>query len=99
MRDGEELDGDPYVIMHPRIEPGQRWRHWKGGTYRIITTGYEEETGNAIVVYKSESRLTVWSRPLSDFYGMVKGDDAPSPSVARFTFIKPSMDDQNKPPK
>ena len=39
-----------------------RYRHYKGGLYEVIANGYLEETGEAAVIYKSETTGTVWVR-------------------------------------
>lgn len=69
------------------LHEGQRYRHWKGGTYKIIALGFEEATGSAIVAYRSDATGVIWTRPLSNFLGMVKEKGAPSPSVRRFELI------------
>ena len=39
-----------------------RYRHYKAGLYEVIANGYLEETGEAAVIYKSETTGTVWVR-------------------------------------
>ena len=34
-------------------EPGKRYKHYKGGTYEVITLATHTETNEAMVVYKS----------------------------------------------
>jgi hypothetical protein len=34
------------------IKPGQKWRHFKGGTVEIVCTALDSETLEELVVYK-----------------------------------------------
>lgn len=60
------------------VETNQVWEHWKGGYYTIVGTGFQEATGEAVVVYtKYPARLDgtmvdLWVRTLSDFLGMAE---------------------------
>lgn len=51
---------------------GERWSHYKGGTYRILVLGGKiEATLEEVVVYKSERDDSVWVRPRVEFEGKV----------------------------
>lgn len=43
--------------------PGERYRHYKGGTYEIISMGTHTETGEIEVIYKSLNFGSVAVRP------------------------------------
>jgi hypothetical protein len=54
--------------MKKRMEypmPGERWQHYKGGIYEIITLANHSETQEALVIYKSIPFGSVYARPLS----------------------------------
>ena len=43
--------------------PGQKYEHYKGGTYEVITMSTHTETKELLVVYKSLNFGTVYVRP------------------------------------
>jgi hypothetical protein len=45
--------------------PGERWKHYKGGVYEIITLANHSENQEALVVYKSIPFGSVYARPLA----------------------------------
>lgn len=45
--------------------PGERWQHYKGGVYEVITLANHSETQEALVIYKSIPFGSVYARPLS----------------------------------
>lgn len=45
--------------------PGERWKHYKGGVYEIITLANHSETQEPLVIYKSIPFGSVYARPLS----------------------------------
>lgn len=50
------------------IQPGEIYRHFKGGEYEIVTLAQDSDTLEGVVVYKSLSDPDkVWTRPLKDF--------------------------------
>ena len=55
------------------IKPGQVWRHYKGGTYRIIATAIDESTLTPMVIYQSTvTNLEMpWARTLANFLSTV----------------------------
>ena len=62
----ERRDGDDAI--RPFAEPGARYRHRRGGTYRLVLLATSEATGEPVAAYLSESdprRLWVW--PLAEF--------------------------------
>ena len=47
------------------IVPGETWRHYKGGTYKIITLANHSETKEPLVIYQSISFGSIYARPLA----------------------------------
>jgi hypothetical protein len=46
-------------------QPGERYEHYKGGIYDVITVGrLSEQRDQLMVVYRSLERGHVWIRPL-----------------------------------
>lgn len=43
--------------------PGERYKHYKGGTYEIISLATHTETNEKVVVYKSLNFGSVYVRP------------------------------------
>jgi hypothetical protein len=50
-----------------RSKDGQVFEHYKGGTYKIVTTGFLEDSEAPCVVYRSLARNTVWVRTAKNF--------------------------------
>lgn len=44
--------------------PGQTYKHYKGGTYKIITLATHTETKEALVIYQSVPFGSIFARPL-----------------------------------
>ena len=61
--------------------PNQIYKHYKGGTYEIITLATHTESGDKFVVYKSLNFGSVYVRPL-DIWNSKTEDDK-----ERFTLI------------
>ena len=49
------------------VPAGSRWRHRKGGTYRVVTTATEEAARTTVVVYQADADGQVWTRAADDF--------------------------------
>jgi len=47
------------------VMPGETWRHYKGGNYKIITLANHSETKEPLVIYQSISFGSTYARPLS----------------------------------
>jgi hypothetical protein len=63
-------------------QPGQVFRHYKGGLYSIVTAAIKEDTHEVLIVYRSNAKGTPWARTLANFTEIVERDGV---SVQRFT--------------
>lgn len=73
-----------------------KYRHYKGGLYEFITTGYEEDTIEEVVIYKSLETNIVWVRNVHDFYGnveLINEEDSTITIVKRFEKVE---DEENE---
>lgn len=52
--------------VYPEI--GASYKHYKGGTYSVITLCTHSETGDPLVIYRSELFGTVYARPLDMWF-------------------------------
>jgi hypothetical protein len=48
-------------------QPGEVYRHYKGGHYEVVCVALDEETGRRLVVYRGLADGRVWSRSLWSF--------------------------------
>lgn len=70
--------------MDNMITPG-RYRHFKGGEYKVLCTALHSETMEPMVVYKAlYGECGIWVRPLSMFKENVTREGKTFP---RFTYI------------
>ena len=66
------------------IRPG-RYRHFKGGEYRVLFTARHSETGEDMVVYQAlYGEMGFWVRPAEMWLERVEWPDYAGP---RFTYI------------
>ena len=69
--------------MKTEIRPGQIWRHFKGGVYRVLYLAKHSETEEELVIYtKNDSGGTVWARPASMWLETVERDGKSQPRFA-----------------
>ena len=61
--------------------PNQRYKHYKGGTYEVISMATHSETDEKLVVYKSINFGSVYVRPLEIW------NDIVSENTKRFELI------------
>lgn len=57
------------------IWQGQRWKHYKGGEYEVVSLGVKEDTAEKMVVYRSLAYGTVWIRTLTNWFENVTTPD------------------------
>jgi len=65
--------------MQSEPTPG-RYRHYKGGEYRVIGTARHSETGELLVVYRClDDNDSLWVRPLAMFVEtvVIAGQEVP----------------------
>lgn len=48
-------------------QPGDTYRHYKGGLYTIVARSLMEETLTPLVTYRSEANGTCWTRTIANF--------------------------------
>lgn len=62
-----------------------RYLHFKGGVYQVLGVARHSETGEALVVYRTQSGAgELWVRPLAMWNEWVERDGYAGP---RFTFL------------
>lgn len=70
--------------MSEPLPPGT-YRHYKGGTYRVIGTARHSETGELLVVYRClYDNDSLWVRPLAMFRETVRVDGREVPRFERY---------------
>lgn len=70
-------------------QPGQLYRHFKGGIYEIIEIAQHSETKESLVIYRGD--LGIWARPLSNFLEVLEykeAGDKEGTNCYRFQLIK-----------
>lgn len=61
------------------ILPGQKWKHFKGGVYEIVTLAWHTETNERLVIYKlPEPDAICYARPATMFLSEVDTDQYPN---------------------
>jgi hypothetical protein len=65
--------------------PGERWKHYKGGVYEIVTLANHSETKEPLVIYRSIPFGSVYARPLSMWHEPCRLNDQ---ETNRFTLIQ-----------
>lgn len=63
------------TLARSGAEPGSRWQHYGGGTYRVVACAVDEPTLTPVIVYKSEQYGHVWVRTLEDWQAWVTWPD------------------------
>ena len=48
--------------------PNQIYKHYKGGTYQVITLSTHTETGEILVIYKSLNFGSHYARPIGSWF-------------------------------
>jgi hypothetical protein len=65
-------------------QPGERYRHYKGGEYEVIVAAVHESELYPLVVYRSLAYGYVWARPLDAWREVVEVEGR---TVRRFARI------------
>lgn len=78
------------------IEPGQRYRHFKGDLYEVLTTALHSENYCPLVVYKNLSTGDVFARPYDMFCGK-KELESQNRIVNRFELVEEKEDQIESP--
>lgn len=66
-------------------EPGKKYKHYKGGTYEVITLATHTESGDVMVVYKSLLFGSIYVRPLELWNKQADSGNSLIQMVDRFT--------------
>jgi hypothetical protein len=66
-----------------RPADGDRYRHYKGGEYEIVATGFLEATTTPCVAYRSVEDNIVWMRSARNFLEPVEHDGQTVPRFAK----------------
>ncbi len=91
-RDDELHRGDKAQMLRAEgPQPGQRWRHYKGGEYRVVLRSVRESDLTQLVSYESIDHGEVWTRTL---FGFLYQETSEGP-MPRFTPVSfnPEIDD------
>ncbi len=78
-----------------KIEAGI-YRHYKGGTYRVIGAAKHSETLEDLVIYEAlyDNKMSkLWARPLSEFFDEVEWKGK---RIKRFAFLTNGHYDTSK---
>ena len=67
--------------MH-RPQDGQLFRHYKGGMYEIVATGFLEDSEAPCVIYRSLEKRIVWVRTAKNFLENIEHDGVLQPRFA-----------------
>jgi hypothetical protein len=70
-------------------QPGEVYRHYKGGIYSIVARCIKEDTLEPLVIYHSNKKGTNWARTLANFTELVPvHDEVGIRHVPRFTRLE-----------
>lgn len=69
-------------VLYPEVS--DVWRHFKGGTYRIVAVAQHTEGEGLLVVYQACERGGLWARPLTG----PKGFLTPEGDQPRFVLLE-----------
>lgn len=74
----DEKDVAQKKIKASCVEPGQVFRHYKGGLYTVVAVGIDEATMKPMVAYCSNLRGDVWFRTLDNWQEPVEVETGPT---------------------
>jgi hypothetical protein len=66
--------------------PGEKYQHYKGGTYEVISLCTHTETNEKLVIYQSLNYGSVHARPLDQWFDEIPGIPGFVPTV-RFVLV------------
>ncbi len=72
--------------MRLEIKNGDRFRHFKGTIYTVVTVAKHTETGEELIVYEDEQGNT-WARPFDMFCSLVDTSKYPR-ATQKYRFEK-----------
>ena len=67
-----------------RPQAGAVFRHYKGGLYEIVATGFLEATEEPAIIYRSLKYETVWVRTAANFFEKVQVDGHAQPRFEEY---------------
>lgn len=68
---------------YSRPDTGQRFRHYKGGEYEIVATGFMEDSEAPAVIYRSIEKNIIWVRTAKNFFEEVEYNGVLRPRFLR----------------
>jgi hypothetical protein len=77
-----DVVGTASVAWKTRPAAGKHFRHYKGGTYRVVTAALHQKTGAPYVIYKSDETRAVWARPMENWWEVVEQNGKKVPRFA-----------------
>jgi hypothetical protein len=81
--DVEVAKPKPVIVIYPAIN--KTYKHYKGGTYKVITMAKHSETDEDLVIYQNVERSSFHARPLRMWFEEIKGLGTKNKPVIRFT--------------
>jgi hypothetical protein len=65
-------------------QPGEKWKHYKGGKYEIVAMCNHTETNEVLVIYRSLSFGGFHARPYSEWHDIVGKTETSGIPIFRF---------------
>lgn len=66
-----------------RPEDGTKYRHYKGGEYEIVATGFLEDSEAPCVIYRSIEKNIIWVRTAKNFLESVESGGQTLPRFSK----------------
>ncbi len=63
----DEKDQAQEQLKKETLIPGDRYRHYKGGEYKVVVCAIDEDTLETMVVYENIKKNTFWIRTLENW--------------------------------
>lgn len=61
-------------LGYDRPADGARFRHYKGGEYVVVASGWLEQSEVPCIIYRSLATNSVWVRTAEDFFSQLDHD-------------------------